>query len=101
MAGSILLTTADVAVILGCSVDAIHKHAAAGNIGRKVGGAYFFNRKEVDRLRKRIGKPGWKPGRSRKGQGAGRKWTEEQRANFAATMAERSQESSPASSGNV
>jgi hypothetical protein len=42
MAGSILLTTADVAAILGCSVDAIHKHAAAGNIGRKVGNAYFF-----------------------------------------------------------
>lgn len=98
---AVILTTADVAAILGKSVDAIHKHAAAANIGRKIGGAYVFTRAEVNRLRKRIGKPGWKPGRSRKGQGKGRKWTDEQRANFAATMAERSQQPSPASPGNV
>lgn len=86
------LRTADVASLLGCSPDAVQRNAAALGLGRREGRGLVFRRPEVAKLRKAIGKRGWRPGRSRRGQGAGRRWTAEQRAHYAATIAARRRE---------
>ena len=63
-----LVSVREAAGLLGLSERQVQQHAANGTIpARKLGlRAWVFSRADVLRLRGRLPRPGWKPGRPRK-----------------------------------